>query len=130
CLNFGRPRRPAVFFQFREACRGIADACRALETPVTGGNVSFYNENPTGAVAPTPVIGMGGLLARADHAVPSHVRRPGDVVVVVGETRSELGGSVLWGALHGFVGGPPRRGDRAAERRVLDILLAGECSAT
>src|SRR2546422_779715 len=105
CLNFGSPERPAVFFQFREACRGIADACRALETPVTGGNVSFYNESPTGAVAPTPVIGMVGLLARADHAVPSHVRRPGDVVFVAGETRDELGGSVLWEGLHGFLGG-------------------------
>src|SRR5207247_2082418 len=57
CLNFGSPERPAVFYQFREACRGIADACRALDTPVTGGNVSFYNESPTGAVDPTPVIG-------------------------------------------------------------------------
>jgi len=53
CLNFGNPERPAVFYQFREACRGIADACRALDTPVTGGNVSFYNESPTGAVDPT-----------------------------------------------------------------------------
>src|SRR6266568_4345662 len=71
CLNFGSPERPAVFFQFKEACRGIADACRALGTPVTGGNVSFYNESPGGAVDPTPVIGMVGLLTRVDHAVPS-----------------------------------------------------------
>ena len=125
CLNFGSPERPAVFFQFREACRGIADACRALETPVTGGNVSFYNESPTGAVAPTPVIGMVGLLARANHAVPSHVRRPGDVVFVAGETRDELGGSVLWEALHGFLGGAPPRVDLAAERRLVDFLVAG-----
>src|SRR6266550_4005786 len=74
CLNFGSPERPAVFYQFREACRGIADACRALGTPVTGGNVSFYNESPTGAVDPTPVVGMIGLLTRADRAVPSHAR--------------------------------------------------------
>src|SRR6266851_4608694 len=72
CLNFGSPERPAVFYQFRECCRGIADACRALGTPVTGGNVSFYNESPSGAVDPTAVIGMVGLLARADRAVPSH----------------------------------------------------------
>src|SRR2546427_9020056 len=84
CLNFGSPERPAVFYQFREACRGIADACRALDTPVTGGNVSFYNESPTGAVDPTPVIGMVGLLARADRAVPSHARSSGDVVLVLG----------------------------------------------
>src|SRR5437773_1308481 len=60
CLNFGSPERPAVFYQFQESCRGIADACRALDTPVTGGNVSFYNESPTGAVVPTPTVGMGG----------------------------------------------------------------------
>src|SRR5437660_1362940 len=125
CLNFGSPERPAVFFQFREACRGIAGACRALETPVTGGNVSFYNESPTGAVAPTPVIGMVGLLARADHAVPSHVRRPGDVVFVAGETRDELGGSMLWEALHGFLGGAPPRVDLVVERRLVDFLVAG-----
>ena len=62
CLNFGNPEKPDVFFQFREACRGIGDACRAFGTPVTGGNVSFYNESPTGAVDPTPTIGMIGLL--------------------------------------------------------------------
>ena len=125
CLNFGSPERPAVFYQFREACRGIADACLALDTPVTGGNVSFYNESPTGAVAPTPVIGMVGLLARADRAVPSHARAPGDVVFVAGETRSELGGSVLWEALHGFSGGTPPPVDLAAERRLVDCLVAG-----
>src|SRR5205807_6044881 len=91
CLNFGSPERPAVFYQFREACRGIADACRALETPVTGGNVSFYNESPTGAVAPTPVIGMVGLLSRVERAVPSHARARGDAIFVLGETRAELG---------------------------------------
>ncbi|MGH7536472.1 MAG: AIR synthase-related protein, partial [Gemmatimonadales bacterium] len=58
CLNFGNPEKPEVFFQFREACRGIADACRAFDTPVTGGNVSFYNESPAGAVDPTPTVGM------------------------------------------------------------------------
>ena len=125
CLNFGSPERPAVFYQFREACRGIADACLALDTPVTGGNVSFYNESPTGAVVPTPVIGMVGLLARADRAVPSHARAPGDVVFVAGETRSELGGSVLWEALHGFGGGTPPPVDLAAERRLVDCLVAG-----
>src|SRR5204862_7178596 len=125
CLNFGSPERPSVLYQFREACRGIADACRVLETPVTGGNVSFYNESPSGAVDPTPVIGMVGLLARADRAVPSHARSPGDVVFVLGETQAELGGSVLWEALHGFVGGVAPRVDLAAERRLVDFLVAG-----
>ncbi len=125
CLNFGSPERPAVFHQFKEACRGIADACRALGTPVTGGNVSFYNESPTGAVDPTPVVGMVGLLSRAERAVPSHARIAGDVVYVLGETRAELGASALWEAVHGFVGGQPPRVDLDAERRLVEILVAG-----
>jgi phosphoribosylformylglycinamidine synthase II len=125
CLNFGSPERPAVFHQFRAACRGIADACRALDTPVTGGNVSFYNESPSGAVDPTPVIGMVGLLASADRAVPSHARAAGDVVWVLGDTRAELGGSQLWEAMYGFVGGEPPRVDLGAERRLVDFLVAG-----
>ncbi len=125
CLNFGSPERPAVFYQFRETCRGIADACRALGTPVTGGNVSFYNESPAGAVDPTPVVGMVGLLVRADRAVPSHTRATGDVVFVLGETRLELGASALWEALYEFVGGLPPRVDLDAERRLLDFLVAG-----
>jgi phosphoribosylformylglycinamidine synthase len=124
CLNFGNPERPSVFHQFKESCRGIADACRALDTPVTGGNVSFYNESPSGAVDPTPVVGMVGLLSRAERAVPSHARAAGDVVFVLGETRAELGASQLWEALHGFVGGQPPRVDLAAERRLVDYLVS------
>ena len=127
CLNFGSPERPAVFYQFREACRGIGDACRALETPVTGGNVSFYNESPSGAVHPTPVIGMVGLLTRADRAVPSHASRSGDLVIILGNTEQELGGSAYWEIVHGFTGGQPPRVDLEAERRLIDLLVtAGE----
>jgi phosphoribosylformylglycinamidine synthase subunit PurL len=125
CLNFGSPERPAVFYQFREACRGIADACRALGTPVTGGNVSFYNESPTGSVDPTPVIGMIGLLSRADRAVPSHARSPGDSVFVLGETRAELGGSAYWEVCHDFVGGQPPRVNFDDEKRLVDLLVTG-----
>jgi phosphoribosylformylglycinamidine synthase subunit PurL len=125
CLNFGSPERPAVFHQFKEACRGIADACRALGTPVTGGNVSFYNESPTGSVDPTPVVGMVGLLARADRAVPSHARAAGDAVFVLGETRAELGGSACWEVLHEFVGGQPPVVDLEVARRLVDFLVAG-----
>ena len=125
CLNFGNPERPEVFYQFREACRGIADACRALNTPVTGGNVSFYNESPTGAVDPTPVVGMIGLLTRADRAVPSHARSPGDVVFILGDTRAELGGSAYWEVCHGFIGGQPPRVDLDSERRLGELLVTG-----
>jgi len=125
CLNFGSPERPAVFHQFKEACRGIADACRAFDTPVTGGNVSFYNESPTGAVPPTPVVGMIGLLTPADRAVPSHARGTGDVVFVLGETRVELGGSAYWEVVHGFVGGQPPCVELDVAVRLVDLLVAG-----
>src|SRR3954449_7361660 len=109
CLNFGNPEKPEVFFQFREACRGIADACRAFDTPVTGGNVSFYNESPTGAVDPTPTVGMVGLLSRVDARVPSHFSAPLDEVLVFGATTGELGGSALWAEVRQCVGGRPAR---------------------
>ncbi|MGE5802685.1 MAG: phosphoribosylformylglycinamidine synthase subunit PurL [Gemmatimonadota bacterium] len=125
CLNFGSPERPEVFFQFREAARGIADACGALATPVTGGNVSFYNESPTGAVDPTPVIGMIGVIPHASRAVPSHARTPGDVVFILGETRAELGASAYWEVCHEFVGGQPPKVDLDAERRLIELLVTG-----
>ncbi len=124
CLNFGNPEKPDVFFQFREACRGIGEACRAFDTPVTGGNVSFYNESPTGAVDPTPTIGMVGLLERVDRSVPSHFQAPGDAVVLLGATRGELGGSAYWAELCGFIGGRPAPVDLDAERRLQRLLVA------
>jgi phosphoribosylformylglycinamidine synthase len=124
CLNFGNPEKPEVFFQFREACRGIADACRAFDTPVTGGNVSFYNESPTGAVDPTPTVGMVGLLQRVADRVPSHFAAPGDEILVLGATRGELGGSAYWTELCDFIGGRPARVDLDAERRLQQLLVA------
>jgi phosphoribosylformylglycinamidine synthase len=125
CLNFGNPEKPEVFYQFREACRGIADACRALGTPVTGGNVSFYNESPTGAVDPTPVVGMVGLLSRVDRAVPSFARASGDAVFILGTTRAELGGSAYWEVCHEFRGGQPPKVDLAVEQRLIELLVTG-----
>jgi phosphoribosylformylglycinamidine synthase len=124
CLNFGNPEKPEVFFQFREACRGIADACRAFGTPVTGGNVSFYNESPTGAVDPTPAVGMVGLLERVERRVPSFFDRAGDDVLILGGTRGHLGGSAYWAEIRGFVGGAPPPVDLEAERRLQDFLVA------
>jgi phosphoribosylformylglycinamidine synthase len=123
CLNFGNPEKPEVFFQFREACRGIADACRAFATPVTGGNVSFYNESPTGAVDPTPTIGMVGLLERVDRRVPSHFAMAGDDVLILGTTRGELGGSAYWSEIREFVGGRTPPVDLEAERRLQEFLV-------
>ena len=124
CLNFGNPEKPDVFFQFREACRGIADACRTFGTPVTGGNVSFYNESPTGAVDPTPTVGMIGLLERIERRVPSHFAAEGDAVVLLGITRGELGGSAYWAELRNFVGGPVPPVDLDAETRLQRLLVA------
>jgi phosphoribosylformylglycinamidine synthase len=96
-----------------------------LDTPVTGGNVSFYNESPSGAVDPTPVIGMVGLIAHVERAVPSHARAAGDAILLLGDTRPELGGSALWEIVHGFIGGTPPVVDLAAERRLIEFLVAG-----
>jgi phosphoribosylformylglycinamidine synthase len=93
CLNFGDPTRPEAFWQLQEAVRGLGDACRALGIPVTGGNVSLYNEAPTGAIAPTPQIGVVGLLDDATRAVGPAFRRSGDTVILVGEATPGLGGS-------------------------------------
>jgi phosphoribosylformylglycinamidine synthase subunit PurL len=124
CLNFGNPEKPEVFFQFREACRGISDACVAFGTPVTGGNVSFYNESPTGAVDPTPTVGMVGLLRRAEDRVPSHFQATGDRIVIVGPTAGALGGSAYWAELCDFVGGEAPPVDLAHEARLQQFLVA------
>jgi phosphoribosylformylglycinamidine (FGAM) synthase-like enzyme len=124
CLNFGNPDKPEAFFQFREACRGIGDACRAFETPVTGGNVSLYNESPTGAIDPTPTVGMVGLLADVTSRVPSHFQSPGDAIVILGRTEGHLGGTSYWEVIRGFVGGPPPPVDLAAERNLQRLLVA------
>lgn len=93
CLNFGNPYDPEVYWQFKEAVTGIGEACRALDTPVTGGNVSFYNESPEAAVLPTPVIGMLGVLPDVEKAIPSCFQDPGDVIVLLGKELGEVGGS-------------------------------------
>jgi phosphoribosylformylglycinamidine synthase II len=123
CLNFGNPERPEIFFQFREACRGIADACRAFDTPVTGGNVSLYNQNPIGAIDPTPTVGMVGLLADVHKAVPSHFRAAGDAILLLGTTRGHMGGSAYWAEVLDCVGGPPPPVDLQDERRLQDTLV-------
>jgi phosphoribosylformylglycinamidine synthase len=132
-LNFGNPRRPEVYFQLREAVAGITEACLALGTPVTGGNVSLYNENPTGAVYPTPVIGMVGLIDSLSHITRSHFRQRGDAIVLLGDNTAELGGSEYLAHIHGIVAGMPPRCDVGRERALIDALLeaivAGEVAS-
>ncbi len=124
CLNFGNPKKPDVFFQFREAVFGMGDACRALGTPVTGGNVSLYNENPNGAVYPTPVIGMVGLIDDVRHVTRSAFTTIGHDIVLLGENTTELGGSEYLAWIHGVVAGAPPACDLDGEKRLIDALLA------
>jgi phosphoribosylformylglycinamidine synthase len=123
CLNFGNPEKPEVYHQFREACRGISDACVALGTPVVSGNVSFYNESPSGAVLPTPMIGMVGVLADVTRRVGAAFERTGDVILVLGHCNGGIGGSQYLTWLTGETFGPPPRVDLAAERALVDFLV-------
>ncbi len=111
-------------WQFAESIRGMRDACEGLGTPVTGGNVSFYNESGESAIDPTPVIGMLGLLPDYRLRVPSAFPAPGLAVYLVGETAAELGGSEFAEAVLGVVAGMPPALDVTKERALLDLLVA------
>lgn len=123
CLNFGNPTRPEVFFQFREAVAGMREACIALETPVTGGNVSFYNESPTGSVHPTPVVGMLGVIDSLEHVTRSTFRDVGDAIVLLGDCTDEIGGSEYLATIHDAIGGAPPACDLDRERRLIATVL-------
>ena len=124
CMNFGDPERPEVMWQFAESIRGMRDACLALETPVTGGNVSFYNESGDSAIWPTPVIGMLGLLEDHRLRVPAGFGRPGLAIYLLGETFPELGGSEFAEVLLGSTAGRPPALDLARERELHELLQA------
>jgi phosphoribosylformylglycinamidine synthase II len=125
CLNFGNPDRPEVYWQLERAVAGIADACRALEVPVVSGNVSLYNESELGgAIHPTPVIGMVGLLEDVGRRLAAGFREDGDAILLVGRTGDDLGGSELDKVLRGRVAGRPPAVDMAAERAAHELVLA------
>jgi phosphoribosylformylglycinamidine synthase len=124
CLNFGNPERPSIMWQFAEAVAGIGEACRALSVPITGGNVSLYNETDGRAIDPTPVIGVVGLLERADDVLGSRFRGDGDVIVLLGEGRGELGGSEYLKTVHGMVRGVPPALDLGIERALQGLLVS------
>jgi phosphoribosylformylglycinamidine synthase len=123
CLNFGNPRKPSVYFQLREAIKGMGEACTALSTPVTGGNVSLYNESPLGAVYPTPVVGMVGLIESIDKVTRSTFASAGDTILLAGDTHDELGGSEYLARIHDLVAGAPPVCDLDAEAKAIDGLL-------
>src|ERR1700704_1183001 len=121
-LNFGNPYKSENFWQLREAVEGIAEACRAFETPVTGGNVSLYNESPAGVVDPTPTIGMVGLIDKEEHITTQWFKKAGDVIILVGEIGDELGGSHFLKVCHGRKEGPAPHVDLAHEIKVQNAV--------
>jgi phosphoribosylformylglycinamidine synthase subunit PurL len=125
CLNFGSPEDPDVMWQFAEATRGLAEACRALGTPVTGGNVSFYNSTSGTPINPTPVVGVLGLLDDVARRTPVGFAEPGEVLLLLGDTRDELGGSEWAWSEHRHLGGRPPVVDLERERLLGEVLVAG-----
>ncbi|MER3523096.1 MAG: phosphoribosylformylglycinamidine synthase subunit PurL [Ignavibacteria bacterium] len=123
CLNFGNPYKPDVYWQFKQAVDGIAEACHVLQTPVTGGNVSFYNEGPNASIFPTPVIGMLGLIDRLDQVVTLPFKEHGDSVILLGENAGHVGGTEYLAQIHGFIAGEPPELDLEAERRLQELML-------
>ena len=123
CLNFGNPYDPVVYWQFSEAVTGIGEACDALSTPVTGGNVSFYNEGPAGSVLPTPVIGMIGIIESEQHIVTPDFKDEGDVIIVLGESRGDVGGSEYLSRTYGLTNGQAPFIDLPLERQVQSCAL-------
>ncbi len=133
CLNFGNPEKPEVMWQFSEAIDGIAEACRALETPITGGNVSFYNETLGSPIYPTPVLGILGLIEDANCALGSGFRNKGDVILLLDANpsatsldaqRGEFSSSEYAKTIHGIVAGAPPAIDLNAEKNIVNCLVA------
>ena len=129
-LNFGNPYKTENFWQLREAVEGLAEACRAFETPVIGGNVSLYNESPAGVVDPTPTVAMVGLIAREEWITTQFFKAAGDVVILLGDFGHEMGGSHYLKVVHGLKAGLPPRLDfereLAVQNALRDLIRAGE----
>lgn len=122
-LNFGSPEKSDIFWQMEKSVDGMAEACRVLSTPVIGGNVSLYNENAKGAIYPTPVVGMVGLVHDVDHITTQGFKSEGDHILVLGETLAELGGSEFQAVVHGVTEGRPPQIDLDTEKRLLETVL-------
>ena len=125
CLNFGSPEDPDVMWQFAEATRGLADGCLQLGIPVTGGNVSFYNQTGDVAINPTPVVGVLGVIADVARRTPIAWGSVGGRIYVLGDTHDEFGGSEWAHHVHGHLGGLPPAVDLERERVLGEVLVAG-----
>ena len=130
CLNFGSPEDPEVMWQFSEACRGLADGCLELGVPVTGGNVSFYNQTGDTAILPTPVVGVLAVIENVDKRTPMAWAAPGQIVYLLGDTRDEFGGSEWAHHVHGHLGGLPPVVDLQRERVLSELLVAASIDGT
>ena len=122
-LNFGNPEKPEIFWQLREAVTGICEACQSFELPVTGGNVSLYNETEGEAVYPTPLIGVVGLVEHPEHETTQHWKQAGDVILLLGETEEELGASALQQFMTGSIFGMPPALDLEKEKNLQEAVL-------
>jgi phosphoribosylformylglycinamidine synthase len=122
-LNFGNPEKPEIMWQLVQAVRGIGAACRALDVPITGGNVSLYNETDGKAILPTPVLGVVGVIEDAAHVQARAFPEDGAAIVLLGEGRDELGGSEYLYQVHGLLRGQPPQLDLDAERRLQKLLV-------
>jgi phosphoribosylformylglycinamidine synthase II len=123
CLNFGSPENPAVMWQFARVIQGMRDACIALKVPVVSGNVSFYNETDGIPIYPTPTIGMVGILPKVDRVITPWFKAAGDIVVLLGRTREELGGSEYLKFIHNLVRGTPPWIDLKLEQAIQNCCL-------
>jgi len=123
CLNFGNPYKPEIYWQFSQAIEGMGEACRYFNTPVTGGNVSFYNESPNTAVYPTPTIGMVGLIEGLDKVTTSYFKNEGDLIYILGKDYVELGGSEYLKVIHNKVAGDSPKLDLETEKKLQDTVL-------
>jgi phosphoribosylformylglycinamidine synthase subunit PurL len=123
CLNFGNPYKPEIYWQFAEAIAGMGESCRFFDTPVTGGNVSFYNESPDRAVYPTPTIGMLGLVEDLSHITTSYFKNEDDLIYVLGEDKEELGGSEYLKIIYKKVEGNSPQIDLSTEKKLQDTVL-------
>ncbi len=124
CLNFGSPEDPDVMWQFQEAIMGLVDGCKALGTPVTGGNVSFYNQTDGRNILPTPIVGMLGVIDDVTHRLRMGFEFAGDAVCLLGTTREELSGSTWAHVIHDHLGGMPPMPDLDAERALAAVLVS------
>jgi phosphoribosylformylglycinamidine synthase len=123
-LNFGNPHNPENFYQLQQSVDGLAEGCRAFDIPVTGGNVSLYNQSPAGAIDPTPTVGIVGIIRDPKHITPSHFQAEGDAIILIGNVGDELGASLYLREIHGIKRGRPPELNLEREKKMHEAVRA------